>query len=322
MFMKRFKVLVSDYEFKSITIEKEVLHSAGAEIITAQCKTEDEVISAGKGVHAIINQYAPITRKVMESLPNLKVIARYGVGVNTIDLEAATKHGIYVTNVTDYCMEEVADHTFSLLLACARKIVQLNKAVKNDVWDYKVGMPIYRLKGRILGLVGFGSIPQNLAKKAISFGLKLVIYDPFISKSLADKYKAEVVSLNELMKISDFISVHTPLTNETKGLIGKEQFNHAKKEAFMINTSRGEVVDEEALIHALRKNQIGGAALDVVSQEPIRHNHPLLKMENVILTPHVAWYSEESQIELQRKTAENVVDVLKGSSPKYLVNKI
>jgi D-3-phosphoglycerate dehydrogenase / 2-oxoglutarate reductase len=319
--MSKLKVVVTDFEYKSLAIEQEVIEKAGAAFFPAQCKTEEEVIEACKDAVGIINQYAPITRKVIESLPSLKVIARYGVGVNTIDVDAATEHGVYVANVTDYCMDEVADHALSLILASARKVVQLNQAVKNGVWDYKVGTPIFRLKGRVLGLVGFGRIPQNLAKKASALGLELVVYDPFIPAEVVQEYNAKLVSLNELMEMSDFISVHTPLMKETEGLLSDEQFAHAKKEAFIINTSRGPVIDEQALVRALQEGKIAGAGLDVIEQEPIDPNNPLLTMDNVILNPHVAWYSEESQAELKRKTAENVADVLAGGSPTYLYNK-
>ncbi|MFS0824500.1 C-terminal binding protein [Bacillus sp. 1P02SD] len=319
--MSKFKVVVTDFEYASLAIEEEVLEKAGAKLIKKQCKTEQEVIEACKDADGIINQYAPITRKVIENLPTVKVIARYGVGVNTIDVDAATKHGVFVANVPDYCMEEVADHALSLLFACARKIVQLNQSVKSGVWDYKVGTPIFRMNGRVLGLIGFGRIPQNLATKARVLGLELVVYDPFVSEQVVKEYNAKLVSLNELVEKSDFISVHTPLTKATQGLISDEQFTLAKKEAFIINTSRGPVIDEQALIRALQEGKIAGAGLDVIEQEPIDPTSPLLKMDNVILTPHVAWYSEESQVELKRKTAQNVADVLLGNNPTYLVNQ-
>ncbi|KKI89273.1 2-hydroxyacid dehydrogenase [Bacillus sp. SA1-12] len=318
--MEKYKVAVTDYEYKNLQIEKEILEKANVELIIAQCDTEDEVIAACKDADGLINQYAPITRKVIESLPNLKIISRYGVGVNTIDVEAATERGIMVTNVSDYCVDEVADHAFSLLLASARKIVQLNNAVKQDVWDYKLGMPIYRLRGRVLGLVGFGKIPQNLAVKARAFGLELLIYDPYISDETADKYDARLVGLNELMQLSDFISVHAPLTKATEAMISDEQFSLAKPEAFIINTSRGRVIDEQALIRALEEGKIAGAALDVIEQEPINPANPLLKMDNVILNPHIAWYSEQSEVELRQKATQNAADALQGKRPKYLMN--
>ncbi|WP_017728998.1 C-terminal binding protein [Halalkalibacterium ligniniphilum] len=316
-----FKVVITDFEFASLAPEEEILNEVGAELVRAQCRTEEEVIEACKDADGIINQYAPISRKVIEQLENCKVISRYGVGVNTIDLKAATEKGILVGNVTDYCMDEVSDHAFALLMAAARKVVLLNDYVKNNVWDYKKGIPIYRLRDRVLGLVGFGKIPQTLAKKAQVFGIKVVAYDPFMPKEVAAEMGVELLELNELCRQSDFISVHAPLTNGTKGLISDEQFKAMKKEAFIINTARGPVIDEKALVRALQNEEIAGAALDVVEEEPIPSNSPLLKMENVILNPHVAWYSEESQLELKQKVAQNVADVVKGNLPKYLVNK-
>ncbi|MFC0471135.1 C-terminal binding protein [Halalkalibacter kiskunsagensis] len=316
-----FKVVVTDFEYDTLAPEKEVLEKIGVEFVAVQCKTEEDVIEAAKDADGIINQYAPITRKVIENLTNCKVISRYGVGVNTIDVDAATEQGIIVGNVTDYCMDEVSDHAFALIMACARKVVLLNNAVKNHNWDFKVSMPIYRLRNRVLGLIGLGRIPQSLAKKAQAFGLRVVAYDPFVSKQVADELQVELLELNELCARADFISVHAPLFESTKGMIGEEQFNVMKKEAFIINTSRGPVVDEQALIVALQESKIAGAGLDVVEQEPIQENNPLLTMDNVIINPHVAWYSEEAQLELKRKVAENVADVLSGYYPTYLFNR-
>lgn len=318
--MSTFKVVITDYEFATLAPEIEILEKAGAELIRAQCRTEEEVIAAAKGADALLNQYAPISRKVIESLPNLKVVSRYGVGVNTIDIDAATEYGVIVGNVTDYCMDEVSDHAFALLIACARKVVTLNNAVKGGTWDYKVGVPIFRLKGRVLGLVGLGRIPQTLAKKAQAFGMKVIAYDPYIPKDVAEEMNVKLVELNELCKLAHFVSVHTPLMESTRGMISDEQFDLMKKEAFLINTSRGPVVDEKALIRALQEEKIAGAGLDVLEQEPIEADNPLLQMDNVILNPHVAWYSEESQLELKKKVAQNVADVLSGYYPTYLFN--
>lgn len=315
-----FKVVVTDFEYKSLAPEQEVLKKIGVELKTAQCRTEEEVIAACKDADGLLNQYAPITKKVIEQLEKCKVIARYGVGVNTIDVDAATEKGIIVSNVTDYCIDEVSDHAFALLMSVARKVVQLNKSVKEGVWDFNVGVPIYRIRGKVLGLVGFGQIPQALATKAQAFGLKVLAYDPFVPKEVANQLNIQLVSLDELCKEADFISVHAPLNEHTKGMLSTAQFNLMKKETFIINTARGPVIDENALIKALQEGKIAGAALDVTEEEPISKNNPLLKMENVVLNPHVAWYSEEAQEELKRKTAQNVVDVLSGFYPKYVVN--
>lgn len=316
-----YKVLFTDFEYKTVAPEEKVLRDLipDVEFIYAQCKTEDEVIEAARDVDGMINQYAPISRKVIETLTKCKVIARYGVGVNTIDVRAATEKEIFVCNVTDYCLDEVSDHAMTLLLASARKVTVLNNHVKNGIWDFKVATPIFRLRGQTLGLIGLGKIPQRLAKKAQAFGLKVVAYDPYVPKEVASELNVELLELNDLSKKSDYISVHAPLTDATEGMVGEEQFKLMKKEAFIINTSRGPVIDEKALIKALQNKEIAGAALDVVVNEPIEEGNPLLEMDQVILNPHLAWYSEESLIELKEKTAKNVADVLLGKEPKYYV---
>ncbi len=317
------KVVITDYEYATLEPEENVFSnvSGGVEFVKAQCKTEEEVIAIAKDADGILNQYAPITSKVIGELDHCKVIARYGVGVNTIDVGAATEKGIIVSNVTDYCVDEVSDHAFALLMGCARKVVQLNQAVKANNWDFKVGVPIFRLRGRVLGLVSLGKIAQSLAKKAQAFGIKVIASDPFIPNEVATSLGVELVELNELCSRSDYISIHAPLIDSTKGMISEEQFNLMKKEAFIINTARGPVIDEKALINALLEGKIAGAALDVVEKEPINQDNPLLRMQHVILNPHVAWYSEEAQLELKQKTAQNVADVLNGYYPSYIVNK-
>lgn len=318
--MATFKVVITDYEYKSLSIEQDVLNQLDVEFVTAQCRTEEEVIAAAEDADGILNQYAPITEKVIQRLKHCKIISRYGVGVNTIDLNAATNRGIIVGNCTDYCVDEVADHALALLLASARKVTLLNAYVKQGTWDYKKSIPIYRLRGRVLGLVGFGKIPQNLSLKAKALGLHILACDPFVSEEAASPYGVQLVDLQTLCRESDFISVHAPLTEGTRGLIGKEQFHAMKPEAVVINTSRGPLIDEAELIDALQASRIAGAALDVLEQEPILPGNPLLEMEQVILNPHVAWYSEESEKELKQKVAQNIVDVLSGYYPVYLAN--
>jgi len=319
--MPKFKILVTDYEYESLKIEEKIIQENGGELLKAQCKTEEEVINAAKDVDGLLVQYAPIGRKVFESLPKLKVVARYGIGVDVIDVTAATEHDVAVLNVPDYCVEEVSDHALALLLACGRKIVLLNSLVKEGKWDYKLAKPIYRLKNKTLGLIGFGKIARNLAKKASSLGLKILSFDPFLDHKITKHFNVELVNFNTLLRASDYISIHVPLNQDTKHLISIDQFEMMKKSAYLINTSRGPIIDEKALINALRNNQISGAALDVTEEEPLNKNSDLLNMENVIITPHTAWYSEESELTLHKNVAEGVVDFLTGKSPLYLVNK-
>lgn len=319
--MQKWKVVVTDWEYADLRYEEQVLDRERIELVPAQCRTEEEVIAACRDADALINQYAPITRKVIDSLEKCRVITRYGVGVNTVDLEAATEKGICVANVPDYCMDEVADHALALLLTWTRKVVVANHHVKSGVWDFKVTQPISRLRGKVLGLIGFGKIPQALAEKVKPLGLRVIAHDPFVPEALAQEKGVQLVSLDELCREADFVSVHAPLTQATEGMVGSEQFDAMKPSAVVINTSRGPVIDERALIEALRTGRIAGAALDVVEREPISPDNPLLTMEQVILTPHVAWYSEEAAAEMRTKAAMGVVDVLlHGEYPKYLVN--
>lgn len=319
--MSPFKVVVTDYEYSTFAPERAVLDKLGIQLTFEQCKTEDDVIAACKDADALINQYAPITRKVIDQLDQCKVISRYGVGFNTIDVDAATEKGIIVGNVTDYCLDEVSNHAMALLLSLARKVTLMNNAVKNGNWDFKVAVPIYRLQGKTLGLVGFGNIPQTVARKAKAFDLNIIAFDPFVTPEVAAAQNVELVSLAELCKRSDYVSVHVPLNAQTKGMISRDEFAMMKKEAVIINTARGPIIDEQALIEALQAEEIAGAGLDVLETEPIAADNPLLAMDNVILNPHSAFYSVEAETELKRKTAENVAAVLSGYYPSYLVNK-
>ena len=316
--MSKFKVMITDCKFDNFNYEKKIFQGINAKLIIAQCKTEDELISlAPKDLNGLLVQYAPISRKVIEFLPQLKVIGCYGIGVDMVDLKAAAEHGIYVVNVPDYCIEEVSNHTFALLMALQRKVVAFNEMVKKQYsWEFNTLKPIYCLQGKIIGVIGFGKIPQNLVKKASVFGLNMLVFDPFIDTSLGKEYPIKIVELQQLLKKSDYISIHAPLNKNTKYMISYNEFKLMKETAFIINTARGPIIDENALIDALINKKIAGAALDVVETEPIDKNNPLLKMDNVIITPHVAFYSENSLKELQFKTAQSVADVLLGKKPK------
>lgn len=317
------KVVITDHEYPNLTYEKKVLLAhAEIELEIHQCKTEDDVIQVCRDADGIINLYAPISRRVIESLEKCKIITRYGVGLDTIDLDAATEKGICIGNVPDYGINEVSDHALALILSLLRRIPFANQTVKKDVWDVNAIKPIRRLSELTIGLVGFGNIPRRLAEKVKVLGLNVVVSDPFLHENVAKTHDVELVSLDELCERADVISVHAPLTNSTKGMIGREQFGLMKKGVYLVNTARGPVVDEEALIEALHNNTVAAAGLDVVENEPIDRNHPFLSMDNVLLTPHMAGYSEESALEMRSKTALGIIDVLLyGQFPKYLVNK-
>jgi D-3-phosphoglycerate dehydrogenase len=314
-----FKVVVTDYEYKNLKVEEEVFAESGLDInfVQVQCTTEEEVIENARQADALLNQYAPISEKVIQSLDKAKIISRYGVGVDTIDLKAAKQKGIIVANVPDYSMEEVSNHALALLLAWARKIPLLNNDVKNGNWDFKISAPIHRFEEQILGVLGFGRIPRRFIEKAKSLGFKAAAYDPFVSKEEMAALGVQKMELEEIIREADYLSVHVPLTTGTHHLLNEERFREMKKNAVIINTARGPIIDEAGLIKALENGIIAGAALDVTEEEPVGKDSPLLKMDNVIITPHSAWYSEESMIELRQKAAKNIVQVLKGEETPY-----
>jgi D-3-phosphoglycerate dehydrogenase len=252
----------------------------------------------------------------MAKMPKCRIIARYGIGVDTIDLEAATRAGIIVTNNPTYCIEEVAEHTMALLLACARKIAFYDRLVRSGRWEVPPGKPIYRLAGRTLGLVGFGNIARQVAVRAAAFGMRVLYADPFVKEGPGQK-----VELDALLSQSDFVSLHPPLTPETRKLMNDSAFSRMKSSAFLINCARGPVVDTEALVRALDAKKIAGCALDTTDPEPLPDPHPLRGRENVIIIPHAAWYSEKAMEGLQAGAPGEVRRVLSGEWPVNVVNK-
>ncbi len=319
--MKRTQIVITDYNYENLKQEKKIFSNFNAELLDFQCRTEENVIAAAKEADAVMVQFAPITRRVLESLKNCKVVVRYAVGFDNIDLDAATELGIRVINVPDYCTEEVSEHTVMLLLAIARKLCTLNRTVKADDWDYKAMKPVQRLKGKTVGLIGFGRIGRMVAKKLSGFQFRIVVYDPYVDQGIADDYGIEFVDFETVVAESDFISLHVPLNAETKYMLNANVFSKMGKCPFVINTGRGGLIQEEALIEALDQEKVQGAALDVMETEPIRLSHPLQSYENVILTPHAAWYSEEALVAIQLFAAKEVERVLQGREPKNLVNQ-
>jgi D-3-phosphoglycerate dehydrogenase len=317
---KKYKVVITDAEYPSFDIEKKILSKLDVELVKFQCKTEDELIKKCKDADALLNQYAKITPNVIKQLDNVKIIARYGVGVDNVDLDAATKKGIFVTNVVyDIC--DVADHTITLMLALTRKLFFVNKSVKKLEWDWKKFHPITRIKGKTVGIIGLGRVGRQVAKRMNCFDLKILACDPYISFDVFKKYNAKKVDLDTLLQQSDFITLHVPLNDETMYMISTDQFKKMKKTAILINAARGGIVDEKALYKALLENVIAGAGLDVLEKEPVEKDNPLLNLDNVIITPHMGWYSEDSVDEVQRIAAEQVLMFLQGKAPTNLVNK-
>ena len=313
------KVAVADSVFPNLDPAREVLSRIGAELQLAAENTPAAIMAIAADADAILVTYAKITGDMVRQLSRCRIISRFGIGVDNVDIEAATAKGIVVTKVPDYCIDEVSDHAMALLLAAARKIPMANSQVHAGTWKMPNFVPMHRLRGSVLGLVGFGRIPQLVVPKAKSFGLRVVAYDPYAPAEAFQKLGVESVSFDELLKISDFVSLHSPLTPETKGLMNAEAFRKMKKTAYVVNTARGPVVDEAALAQALDDKEIAGAALDVMTQEPPGAS-PLFGRDNVIVTPHTSFYSEESLVELQTKAAQEVVAVLSGQTPRNPVN--
>ncbi len=318
--MPAFKVVVTDSVFASLDIERRLLEAVGATMIPLQATSEADLLDAVPEADGLLVCYAPVTGRVIERLTRCRVISRYGIGYDNVDVQAATSRGIYVTNVPDYCVDEVSDHALALLLACARKVPFLDRRVRGGRWDARDAAPMGRLRGRILGLVGFGKIPRRLAGTAEALGLQVVAYDPFVGAEEMAPFHVAKVTLEDLLARSDFVSVHAPLAAGTRGLIGEQALRSMQPTAYLINTSRGPLVSQQALVRALREGWIAGAALDVLETEPPADAGALRALDTLIITPHVAFYSEESVRELQQKAAENVVRVLTGLAPLYPVN--
>lgn len=319
--MSEQKVVITDYQYETTANEERVITEAGGTLYPFQCKNEEDIIAVAHDAVGLLVQYRQITPRVLDALHKLQVISRYAVGVDNIDIAAASEKGIYVANVPDYCQNEVSDHVIALLMACFRKLFAAHQFVKNGNWDFKQMKPIHSTCSSVVGFVGFGMIPRNLAPKLKAIGFELIAYAPRTDQETMAHYGVQRVEFKDIFTHSDFVSLHVPLNERTRGLIGPSQLAAMKPSAYLINISRGPVVDEAALIDALRNGEIAGAALDVIEKEPVNPDNPLLKMDNVIITPHMAWYSEEAQAELQTRAAENIASVLKGGIPKHCLNQ-
>lgn len=321
--MRKYKVGVTDHLFSDLNIEQEILEQADAEVLDLKLTSGLEFTQAALNCDGFINAWLKFDQSVIAKLFKCKIIARYGIGVDNVDLAEATKKGIYVTNVPDYGNEEVAVHTLSLLLALSRRLFKYSGDVRAGKWDYHVSPPIHRLSEQVVGLVGFGRIAQAVAVRASAFGMQILAYDPFldVKNVIPNNNVKQVNSLEEMLPKCDYLSLHLPLNSETKYLLNEARFSLMKESCFLINTSRGAVVDEDALYLALQEGRLAGAALDVLEMEPPSLSHPLFSLENVIVTPHAASYSEEAMLNMRRFAAEQVVMVLKGSVPTNLINK-
>ena len=302
--------------------ERRRIESAGGELVLSKAPTEDAIVEACPQANIVLVEYpvTPITARVAANLPQCWAIVKYGVGLDNVDIAAATEHGIVVCNAAEYCVEEVSDHTVGLLLAGLRRIVVLDRNIRTGGWhDFPIRNELRRVSSLTLGLVGLGRIGSAVARKMSGFRMRILATDPYIPPP-DPRLGVEMVDLDRLLQESDIVSLHTPLTDETRGMIGKRAFRAMKSSALLVNTSRGPVVDEEALIRALQEGRIDGAALDVMTQEPLPPTSPLREMDNVVLTPHYAARSEESLLDLRNCMADSVEALLLGYWPPFPAN--
>jgi D-3-phosphoglycerate dehydrogenase len=312
-------IAVTDSVFPSLDPAMAALARVDPQMRMAKSVAADDVLAVARDADAILVTYAKLPGELLRQLTRCKAIGRFGLGVDNIDVKTAAELGIVVTYVPDYCMQEVSDHAMALLLALARKIPLSNTLVQLGRWEMPAVVPLRRLSGQVLGLIGFGNIPRALVPKAKAFGLNVIAHDPYASKELFASANVEAVSFEVLLARADFVSVHAPLTPATRGLLNAAAFAQMKKGAMIVNTARGPLIDEPALIAALDNGHLGGAALDVVASEPLPKNSSLLGRDNLILTPHTAFYSVEALEELQTKCAADVARVLSGEPPLYPV---
>ena len=317
--MPRPLIAVTDSPFPSLDPAKAALARIDPELRVANSASADDILAVARDADAILVTYAKLPGDLLRQLRRCKAIGRFGLGVDNIDIAAAAELGITVTYVPDYCIQEVSDHAMALLLALARKVPQSNALVQTGRWDMPAVVPIHRLAGRVLGLVSFGNIPRALAPKAKAFGLRVVAHDPYVPQHALAAAGVESMSFDRLLEISDFVSIHAPLLPATRGLFNAEVFRKMKQGACLINTARGPLVDEDALLAALDSGRLAGAALDVVAVEPLPKGSRLIGRDNVVLTPHTGFYSVEALNELQTKCAADVARVLSGEKPVYPV---
>jgi D-3-phosphoglycerate dehydrogenase len=307
---EKLRVVITDHSFPNVAIEQGIIEAAGCELGTFQCKTEQEVIAATKDSDAILVQFAPITGAVIAQLSRCKAIVRYGVGIDNVDIEAARARAIIVCNVPNYCIDEVADHSFALAMALTRQILEIDSQVKQSVWSNTPPKPMLASRQMTFVTIGFGRIARALLERARACKFNVATCDPYLAANIDLPMGVRNLSMDEALAAADILSLHVPLTQATHHLINADTLASLKPTSFLINTARGGLVDSIALADALDSGRLAGAGLDVFEREPLPANHPLRKCANVLLTSHVAWYSEISGSELQKMAAEEAVRAL------------
>ena len=319
--MPRHTVAVTDHLFPSMDAEARMFGEMDTELVIGQCKGEDDVIALCRHADAILNTYARMTPRVIESLEHCRVIVRFGIGYDNVDVEAATRRGIMVANTTEYCIDEVADQAMAMLLACARGLFPAGRIARDGTWDLAKMPVLRRLRGQTLGLVGIGQIGKAVAARAHGFGLRVLASDPYVDDASARELGAELVDLDTLLAAADYVSVHVPLMPATEGMMNAGVFAKMKPTAYLINVARGRIVNQADLVRAVQQGDIAGAGLDVLEREPPEAGDAVTRLDNVILTPHSAWYSEEARADMRRRAVAQVVSVLKGELPYSLINR-
>ncbi len=314
------KALITDYVWPNIDVESEVLRTGGVEPVVAPDTSEATLAELASDADIIMFCFAQVTGNVLRAAEKCMVASRYGIGVDNIDIPTATELGIVVTNVPDYCMDEVTDHALGMILALNRRLGQHDAEVKRGGWaSVALDQPMHRTRGATLGILGYGRIGRSIADKAVGFGMNIIAYDPLIEpgQSIGD---VEIVSFEEVLKRSHFVTVHTPLTPETEGMIGHDELAMMMPGSIIVNCARGGIIEEQALADALNSGHLAGAGLDVVEPAPPPNDHPLVSAKNIIITPHTAFFSQASTVELERRTAQEALRVLNGNPPENLIN--
>jgi D-3-phosphoglycerate dehydrogenase len=318
--MKMYSVWVAEKSYRDYSIEKRIVETAGATLKFAQCRSEDDIIRYCGDAHAILLRQTRMGEHAFRHLRSLKVVARYGVGYDNVDIHAATAHGVAVTIVPDYCVSEVADHAIALLLSAIRKIPLRDRSVRSGHWDAGSDLPVHRTLGKTFGLMGYGKTAREVRKRLSGFPFRFIACDPWAPEGAFENDHTVRVDFHTLISLSHYISIHLPLTPETFHLFDMSVFQKMRTSALIVNTSRGQIVETESLCTSLREGLIAGAALDVYESEPLPEQSALRDIDSVILSDHAAWYSEESQEELQMRTALEAVRVLRGEKPHNIVN--
>ena len=318
------QIIICDCDHKDVDTEKAVFDAAGMDFRWLHCMSQDEVIEQCQGAVCFLNQYVRMDEKIFKAIPSLRMVVRYGVGVDNVNLADATRYGVQICNVPDYGTNEVADQALALMLSLTRKTYMIGNMTRAGVWNYIESVPVHRLSTRTVGILGVGRIGAAFARRVHTLGCRVVAYDVRYGESgrVFPDFIEFKPTMDEVLAQADILSLHCALTEESRGMMNAAAFSKMKEGAYFINVARGGLVDEDALEGALSSGRLAGAGIDVVNAEPLSGESPLFRHENVVVTPHMGWYSEESAEELNRKCAEEVVRFLRGEAVRCPVNQL